>query len=209
MQGKGQRFLAKGKRAFLFLRPLVLIALNIGKLVLAIISGSSFLWVDCFYGFFLNVARFLIFKGEKKDQNEKVRILLAVALLLFFSALSYGTYNIIYFFLGTPKSYGTIYAIAIATFAFIQLGINIYSLYKNRQNHDPFQRANNYLSCSSLATVFVLTQFALLSLKDENQHNIGNGLIVIFASLLMITFAILLLFKYRKEKLKLNRDKIN
>lgn len=175
--------------------------LVIEKIVLGIISHSSFMWINALYSCFLGIARHLCIANLKSNHKKQCKTYVKVAILLILASIVYGLYNSIELFSGKATTYHLYIAIGIAAFTFFEFGFSIKELIRVSKIHSPISKALAYINFSSICTSFVLTQVVLTALQPEENYAVGNGISAIMFSLIIFITGIVML----KNAKKLNK----
>ena len=170
------------------------------KLILGIISHSSFMWINALYSCFLGIARHLCIANLKSEYEKQYKAYVKVAILLILASIVYGVYNSIVLFAGKTTIYHTYIAIGIAAFTFFEFGLSIKEMIQVRKIHNHISKALAYINFSSICTSFVLTQIVLTALRPEEDHSFGNGLSAIIFSIIILITGISMLKNRKNEK---------
>lgn len=175
------------------------------KIILGIITHSSFMWINALYSCFLGIARHLCIANLKSEYEKQIKTYTKVAILLILASIVYGIYNSIELFSGKTTVYHLYIAIGIATFTFFEFGFSIKELIQVRKVNNPITKALAYINFSAICTSFVLTQVVLTALKPEENYSIGNGIsAIIFGMIIFITGIIMLINRRKVIKTQFN-----
>ncbi len=176
--------------------------LVIEKMILGIISNSSFMWINALYSCFLGIARHLCIANLKSKIEKQYKTYIKVAILLILASIVYGVYNSVELFSGKIIVYHKYVAIGIAAFTFFEFGFSIKELIQVRKIHSPISKALAYINFSSICTAFVLTQVVLTALRPEENHSVGNGISAIMFSIIIFITGIIMLRNSEKIKIE-------
>jgi len=144
--------------------------IGIGKLMMGILSLSFFTCASAFYTFGMVIAKCCVLTGIIKENNTKsqYRYYKFSGLVLIVSSILYIVYSIRLLLYPVINSYHLYVALAIATFTFAELTINIRGVIVYRHNSTPLVHAIKMINLSSSLICLVLTQTAILSIASES-----------------------------------------
>lgn len=178
------------------------ILVGIGKLVMGALSLSFFTCVSAFYTFGMVMAKCCamagILKGE--DQKGQHRYYSLAGIILIIASLLYVGYSVRLFFYPATSSYNMYVGIAIATFTFTEIGLNIRGVVRERHNHAPLIHAIKMINLAASIITLTLTQAALLSFAstDHQAQPMANGIIGTITGTSATLIGILMLVRIRK-----------
>ena len=162
-----------------------------GKLLIGILSLSFFTCVNAFYSYGMVAAKIVALAGvvRERDRRGQYRYCRLAALILMGASLCYLVYTLYLYRHPSQYRYFKIFAIGIAAYAFIELGINLWGVIRERRRGLPlFQTIKTLNLCSALMSL-VLTQRAILSLSFPPERTAGinalfGALMALLATLL-------------------------
>lgn len=171
---------------------------GLGKLSMGILSMSFFTCVNAFYTFGMVIAKYFALAGmvNAKSMKEQYWYYIRSGVVLTGSSLLYIAYSVRLFFHPATSDYHMYAALAIATFTFAELIINVRGVVVERHNHTPLVHAIKMINLASSLICLVLTQTAILSFADTqvHLHPAANGFIGILmgscAALLGVTMIV-------------------
>lgn len=147
--------------------------LGLGKIISGILSLSIFVCVNGCYTLGMVLARYCALAGVVRARDVKTQyryyrwsgiILIAASLLyLCYSGWSYHHPK----YIAYPESV----ALAIATFTFTEIGLNIRGVIINRKNRTPLLHAVKTINLAASLISLVLTQSAILSIAQGGYHD--------------------------------------
>lgn len=153
--------------------------IGLGKLLMGIVSLSFFTCASAFYTFGMVIAKCCVLAGIVKEENTKAqyRYYKLSGLVLIASSILYIVYSIRLLSHPATSSYHMYVALAIATFTFTELTINIRGVIIYRHNHTPLVHAIKMINLAASLICLVLTQTAVLSFSTEEVyvHPYVNG----------------------------------
>lgn len=150
----------------------------------------SYLWAVCkiLFGIFTlsfsfcisgaNTLSFGLIKQiylKKKEQQQNCNQAISISILLIISGILFTLYMARLFFIEHSPRYGLIVSIAIAGFAFTELGLSIYKFIKAKKSKDILLQSFRAYNLVSSSFSIVLTQIALLS-ATQTSGNIYNAI---------------------------------
>ena len=143
--------------------------IGIGKLVMGILSLSFFTCTGAFYTFGMVIAKCCVLAGivKKKDLKAQYYYYKLSGLVLIASSVLYIVYSIRLLSHPVTSSYHMYMALAIATFTFTELTINIRGVIVYRHKHTPLVHAIKMINLAASLICLVLTQTAILSISPE------------------------------------------
>lgn len=144
------------------------------KIVISIITNSVFLLASAFFTLSLCFSKFTCLRGIKKDPTViRKRYFLTASILIIFSGIFYANYNVRLLFGETPKSYGLIPAITIATISFYFIVTSIINLIKIK-NANVYYRIIKLIAFIGALTDIMLTQMSLLMVEMPTLNQTYN-----------------------------------
>ena len=147
--------------------------LGLGKIISGLLSMSVFACMNGCYTLGMVLARYCALAGVLRGKDEKAqyrfyrwsgRILIGASLLyMVYSGWAYHH----------PKQvvYHEYIALAIATFTFTEIGLNIRGVIINRKNKTPLLHAIKTINLAASLISLVLTQSAILAFADDGNHD--------------------------------------
>lgn len=172
--------------------------LGLGKIASGILSLSVFVCVNGLYTLGMVLARYCALAGAVRTQDAKKqygyyrragRILIAASLL-------YMLYSGWSWFYPKVVSYHMYIALAIATFTFTEIGINLYGMLANRKNRTPLLHAIKTINLAASLISLVLTQSAILSFAGGESHDPSvNALMGLFSGTCAVLLGIYMLWR--------------
>ena len=128
-------------------------------------------------------------------------------MILIAASLLYICYSVWSFFHPKEVSYHMYVALAIATFTFAEIGVNLYGMIANRKNRTPLLHAIKTINLAAALISLVLTQSALLSFAGDGRHDPAvNGLMGLLSGTCAVLLGIFMLWRIgrleRKEQLE-------
>lgn len=182
------------------------VCIGTGKLALGILSLSFFTCVSALYTFGMVVAKCCALVGIVKSTNksEQYRYYALSGILLIITSLLYIAYSVRLFFHPATSTYHMVVALAIASFTFAEIAINIRGVIVERHNHAPLIHAIKMLSLASSLICLSITQAAILSFAstEVDAHSAANGLIGLFTGTLATMLGILMVVRAHKAQNK-------
>jgi len=173
-----------------------------GKLGLGIFSLSFFTCVSAFYTFGMVVAKYFALAGilKAKNKQEQYRYYFLSGIILLVASLLFIAYSIRLFLRPEISVYDMYTALAIATFTFAELGINIRGVFVERHNHTPLFHAIKMINLASSLICLVLTQTAILSFSDTQTdlHPTANGAIGVIMGICATAIGIIMIIRIRR-----------
>lgn len=174
------------------------ILLGMGKIISGLLSLSVFVCVNGLYTLGMVLARYCALAGVIRTQDVRQqyayyrrsgRILIAASLLYIF-------YSMWSFFHPREVSYHMYVALAIATFTFAEIGINLYGMLANRKNRTPLLHAIKTINLAASLISLVLTQSAILAFADGGGHNPAvNALMGLFSGTCAALLGVFMLWR--------------
>lgn len=153
--------------------------IGFGKLIMGVLSLSFFTCANAFYTFGMVIAKCCAFVGivKEEDIQAQYRYYKLSGIVLIVSSLLYIIYSIWLLFHPTTRTYHMYAALAIATFTFTELTVNIRGVIVYRHNHTPLVHAVKMINLAASLICLVLTQTAILSFTPEavDVHPSVNG----------------------------------
>lgn len=187
---------------------------GLSKLVMGIVAFSLFTCMSAFYTFGMIIAKLFALFGLYKTENRKQQYhyYMVSGIILIIASIIYILYSIRLFYYPETLSYDRNVGIAIATFTFIELGINIRGVLRERHNDTPLFHAIKMINLASSLICLVLTQTALLSFAytDDVSYNYStaNGFMGILMGTVATILGIIMIFRINKMKKQENYSHI-
>lgn len=181
------------------------IVLGLGKLSTGILSVSIFVCVNGLYTLGMVLARYCALAGAIRTQDVKkqynyyrwsgIILILASLLYILYAAWSY--------FHPKEVSYHMYIALAIATFTFTEIGINLYGMLANRKNRTPLLHAIKTINLAASLISLVLTQSAILAFADGDGHDPSvNALMGLLSGMCAVLLGVYMLWRIGKLEKK-------
>ena len=136
------------------------ILLGLGKIASGILSLSVFVCINGLYTLGMVLARYCALAGaiRTQDAGQQYGYYRRSGMILIAASLLYICYSMWSFFHPKEVSYHMYVALAIATFTFAEIGVNLYGMIANRKN-------------AAALISLVLTQSAILSFAGGEDHD--------------------------------------
>ena len=158
--------------------------LVVGKGVISVISVSFFMFVNALYSAGMGIARLIAVRMHTQDKKNQVKSYRYVGIIISFSSICYVLYSIRLFFGGKTGDYDMVVALVIASYTFVEFGINIKEAIRLHKSRALEAKALRAASFSSTLICFVLTQTAIMSFANEGDNSFANALSgVVFGTL--------------------------
>lgn len=172
-----------------------------GKLSMGILSLSLFTCLNAFYTFDMVAAKLVALTGVVRERNrkEQYRYCLLAALMLIAASLCYLLYTLYLYCHPSQRRYNKPVAIAIAAFAFAELGSSLWGMLRERRQGLPLFQTLKTINLSSALMALVLAQRAILSLSLPPEQTAGiNAAFGALMALLSALLGIGLVFHVRR-----------
>lgn len=176
------------------------ILLGMGKIISGLLSLSVFVCVNGLYTLGMVLARYCALAGVIRTQDVRQqyayyrrsgRILIAASLLYIF-------YSMWSFFHPREVSYHMYVALAIATFTFAEIGINLYGMLANRKNRTPLLHAIKTINLAASLVSLVVTQSAILAFADQGYNPAVNALMGMFSGTCAVLLGVFMLWRIER-----------
>ncbi len=162
-----------------------------GKLLMGIVSLSFFTCVNAFYSYGMVAAKIVALTGVVRERNSRgqYRYCRLAALMLISASLCYLVYTLYLYWHPSHYRYHKLTALAIAAFAFTELGVSLWGVLRERRRGLPLFHTIKTLNLASALMALVLTQRAILSIYHSPEHTAAANALVgatmsLFATLL-------------------------
>lgn len=166
------------------------------KLGMSIISSSFFMFANALFSCGIGLARYTALKIQGQNMAAQLRLYRRVSAILSVSGLCYIGYSVRLFFGGSASQYSEVMALAIATYTFVEFGIQISELLKLRKHCDLEAEALRLVSFSGICISFVLTQTAIMSFSESVEHAFSDGLAGVVFGGLVVLIGVIMLLRY-------------
>ena len=149
------------------------IFLGLGKIISGVLSLSVFVCVNGCYTLGMVLARYCALAGvlRGKDEKSQYRFYRWSGMILIGASLLYMVYSGWAYHHPKPAVYHEYIALAIATFTFTEIGLNIRGVIINRKNKTPLLHAIKTINLAASLISLVLTQSAILTFADDGNHD--------------------------------------
>ena len=149
------------------------ILLGLGKIASGILSLSVFVCINGLYTLGMVLARYCALAGaiRTQDPGQQYGYYRRSGMILIAASLLYICYSVWSFFHPKEVSYHMYVALAIATFTFAEIGVNLYGMIANRKNRTPLLHAIKTINLAAALISLVLTQSAILSFAGGEDHD--------------------------------------
>ena len=144
-----------------------------GKIASGILSLSVFVCINGLYTLGMVLARYCALAGaiRTQDPGQQYGYYRRSGMILIAASLLYICYSVWSFFHPKEVSYHMYVALAIATFTFAEIGVNLYGMIANRKNRTPLLHAIKTINLAAALISLVLTQSAILSFAGGEDHD--------------------------------------
>ncbi len=182
-----------------------------GKLVMGIVSLSFFTCASAFYTFGMVAAKIIALMGIIKEENteKQYNYYRLSGIVLIISSVMYIGYSCRLIFHPQTSKYHMYVALAIATFTFTELTLNIRGVIIERNNKTPLIHAIKMINLASSMICLVLTQSALLSISSDKAAamSMANAFIGILMGISATVIGICLIIRINKIQNNTNYGK--
>lgn len=195
-------FATKKQRIALTLSMSVNFLTILGKIVLSIITRSGFLAVSALVTFLSLMTKLIaFFRLTGRANLSELKAFLLMALTISVGALCYATYMARLFFFPTIQSFDIYQGLAIAAFAFIDLGWALTNLIKEKKDGRLVMIGLRYGSLSNGLSAIVLAQIAILAFTNPGKDfSFDNALAGLLFGMVDLLIGVAMVIRYFKEK---------
>lgn len=178
--------------------------LGLGKIISGILSLSIFACVNGCYTLGMVLARYCALAGvvRARDVKTQYRYYRLSGLILIAASLLYILYSGWSYFHPRVVSYHEYVALAIATFTFTEIGMNIRGVVLNRKNRTPLLHAIKTINLAASLITLVLTQSAILSFADKGYNPAVNALMGLFSGICAALLGVYMLWRIKRIQAK-------
>lgn len=147
--------------------------LGLGKLLFGALSLSAFVCASGLYTLGMVLTRYCALTGvvRGKDASTQHHYYRCSGVMLVFTSLAYMVYSGWLYFHAKEVAYHEYIAMAIATFTFAEIGLNIRGVVLYRTDKSLLLHAIKTINLAASLISLVLTQSALLSFAEEGGHD--------------------------------------
>jgi putative uncharacterized protein (fragment) len=142
-----------------------------GKLIMGLIFLSFFTCVSAFYTYGMVVAKICVLKGMGQDRKKQYAHYRLTGIILMAASVLYAIYAARLLWYPEVTDYERDVALAIATFTFTEIGLNIRGVAVESKNQELLYHALKMVNLASALTSLVLTQTALLAFTHKGAAN--------------------------------------
>lgn len=148
------------------------IVLGLGKIASGALSLSVFACVNGLYTLGMVLARYCALAGVMRSKEEKgqYRYYRWSGVILIAASLLYMIYSGWAYYHPKQVAYHEYIALAIATFTFTEIGLNLRGVIINRKNKTPLLHAIKTINLAASLISLVLTQSAILAFAGDGNH---------------------------------------
>lgn len=174
------------------------ILLGLGKIVSGILSLSVFVCVNGLYTLGMVLARYCALAGAVRTVDPKVqhRYYRRAGIILIAASFLYIVYSGWSYFHPRAVSYHEYIALAIATFTFTEIGINLHGMIASRRNRTPLLHAIKTINLAASLISLVLTQSAILAFAGGEHHDPAvNALMGLFSGTCAVLLGVFMLWR--------------
>ncbi|MGN1099149.1 MAG: hypothetical protein ACI4S9_02295, partial [Christensenellales bacterium] len=141
---------------------------GVGKLAASIVAVSFFALSNALYTFAMLGAKIIALAGiiREHDVARQYKYYKWSGIVLLLASVFYITYSVFEFMHPSFNEYNIIVAITIATFTFLEIGLNIRGIVIERRNRTPLVHGIKIINFAASLITLVLTQSALLSIGE-------------------------------------------
>lgn len=181
------------------------IVLGLGKIASGLLSLSVFVCVNGLYTLGMVLARYCALAGAVRTQEVKKQYSYYrwSGMILIAASLLYLIYSVWSYFHPKEVSYHMYIALAIATFTFTEIGVNLYGMIANRKNRTPLLHAIKTINLAASLISLVLTQSAILAFADGGGHDPSvNALMGLLSGTCAVLLGLYMLWRIGKLEKK-------
>ena len=153
--------------------------MGLGKIISGVLGLSVFACVNGFYTVCMAFARLSAAGGAARAGAEGLsrRFAFGAGAMLFVASILYLMYAGWSYFHPTVSHYPKYIAIAIATFTFVEIGLNIKSLVQTRKSTSAVAKAIRVIGVATSIITLALTQEAILSFQGAGHDPSVNAFV--------------------------------
>lgn len=183
------------------------ILLGTGKIISGILSLSLFVCVNGGYTLGMVLARYCALAGvvRAKDRKGQYRYYRFSGIILIAASLLYMTYSGWSYFHPKYTAYPRDMALAIATFTFVEIGLNIRGVLVNRKNKAPLLHALKTINLAASLISLVLTQSAIFSIAQggyQYHDPSSNALLGLLTGACAVSLGVFMVWRIRRIERK-------
>lgn len=175
-----------------------------GKLLMGIISLSIFTCVSAFYTYGMVVAKLCALMGLKKEREKQYAHYRLTGIILIVTSILYVVYAARLLWNPEVSHYHIYVGLAIATFNFTEIGLNIRGVILARKNDTLLFHALKMVSLAASLISLVLTQTAILSFTHEGMTDynpsVSNGIMGVLMGSISMLIGVFMLFRVKQIK---------
>lgn len=179
--------------------------LGLGKIISGALSMSVFACVNGCYTLGMVLARYCALAGVLRGKNEKsqYRFYRWSGMILIGASLLYMAYSGWSYYHPKQVVYHEYIALAIATFTFAEIGLNIRGVIINRNNKTPLLHAIKTINLAASLISLVLTQSAILAFAGDGNHNPAvNALLGLLTGACAVLLGVYMLWRIGRMEVK-------
>ncbi len=184
--------------------------LGTGKLVVGISSLSVFTCVSALYTYGMVLAKICALKGIDADIKKQYRHYRLTGIILIIASVLYGIYSARLLWHPRVSHYQMYVGLAIATFTFTEIGLNVRGVIVERHDRTLMTHAIKMVSLASSLISLVLTQTALLSFTHEDvadyDPSVSNGRMGIIMGSASAMLGVYMLIRVRRLERRRKQD---
>lgn len=177
-----------------------------GKLAAGLISISFFTCVSAFYTYGMVIAKVCALKGIGKDRQKQYAHYRLTGIILIAASILYAVYAARLLWYPEVSHYGMYVGLAIATFTFTEIGLNVRGVIIERKNKELLYYALKMVSLAASLISLVLTQTAILSFTHEDaaEYNpsFSNGIMGLLMGSVSTGIGVFMLLRVKKIQKK-------
>lgn len=181
------------------------VLLGMGKIISGILSLSIFVCVNGGYTLGMVLARYCALAGviRAKDRKAQYQYYRFSGIILIAASVLYMAYSGWSYFHPKYTAYPKYIALAIATFTFVEIGLNIRGVLVNRKNKTPLLHALKTINLATSLISLVLTQSAILSIAQGGYHNpASNALLGLLTGACAVLLGVFMVWRIRRIERK-------
>ena len=176
------------------------ILLGLGKIVSGVLSLSVFVCINGLYTLGMVLARYCALAGaiRTQDPHQQYVYYRRSGKILIAASLLYISYSAWSFFHPKWVSYHMYVALAIATFTFTEIGMNLYGMIANRKNRTPLLHAIKTINLAASLVSLVVTQSAILAFAGQGYNPAVNALMGMFSGTCAVLLGVFMLWRIER-----------
>lgn len=178
-----------------------------GKLAMGLVTLSFFTCISALYTYGMVIARLCALRGIGREKEKQYAYYRLTGIILIIASAFYTIYSMRLLWRPDDTGYNLYEGITIATFTFLEIGLSIRGVIRERRSSEMMMHAVRMVNLAASLVSLVLTQTALLSFTHEGMTDydpsVANGAMGMIMGSVSMMVGCFMMFRVRRMSKKI------